>query len=135
MLLKLKGKLNRDLLGELTRFAVCGVANTATCFVLLFVLTSVDLNVWLASFFSYGIATVQSFFLNKSWTFRAAKTSSQFTQFVLLNVVSALVFSSLTDCLTSIITLFPAAVFATGVSMLVNFVAMKLIIFKKAAHV
>lgn len=107
---------------------------------------------------SFSIATTNSYFLNKHWAFEDASKgqSKQFSIFLLVSVLGAALntavlkfsvtlfpsaFASLSHLITLILplsvwnsidlTLNLAKVFATGVSLVWNFVGYKLFVFKK----
>jgi len=56
---------------EKYRFGVVGVANTAIDFGILFLLVHLGLNEILANYISTGCAFIFSFFVNRSFTFKA----------------------------------------------------------------
>src|SRR3546814_11937675 len=87
----------RAIIGEIIRFGIAGVLNTSWCLAILFVLhEKLHVNLWLASFTGYAVATVHSFLLNKYWTFSGdhqTRGAAQFIAFVALNIAGSAMFS------------------------------------------
>lgn len=97
---------------QFLRFGIVGVGNTATTLLVVWLLHSqARLPVWQASAIGYAVGTMQSYFLNRLWTFstEAAGTriAPQATAFVAVNIVCGLVFTALNAGLA---TLMPLAV-------------------------
>ncbi|HHY44335.1 MAG TPA: GtrA family protein [Firmicutes bacterium] len=77
--------------GRFVRFGITGALNTAVDFGLFYVLAHVlGVNVYLSQFLSYSAATVNSYIINKRWTFRQKDpyTEAEFARFVAVNVAS-----------------------------------------------
>lgn len=127
--------VRRALLGEITRFGIAGVLNTGWCLAILFLLhEKFHVNLWIASFTGYAIATVHSFVLNKYWTFSGQHRSSshvQFIAFVVMNVIGSGIFSSGVNLLTPLVGLTLGSLISTGVTMVFNFLGARLFVFRK----
>ena len=120
--------LDRQIVRQGLRFCVVGVANTVTCLAIVWSLRDgAGLPVWLASAAGYVVATVQSYVVNRAWTFggggeAAVPVGAQVLRFVVLNVVTGLLFTALTSVmepglgvrLASLVALVPV----TGLSFL-----------------
>ncbi len=123
----------RRLIAQFARFGVVGVANTAMCYAVLFLLHDrLELPVWLASAVGYGVATVQSFLLNRAWTFagtRRAQVARQATTFIAVNVICGLVFVGLNSLLITIVPLAAATVLAMTVIVVLSFTLNRLLVF------
>jgi len=94
--------MDSSLIRQGVRFCVVGVANTLTCLAIVWGLRDgAGVPVWLASAAGYVAATVQSYFVNRSWTFgggeAAVPVGGQMVRFVGLNVVIGGLFSALTS--------------------------------------
>ena len=74
---------------EKYRFGVVGVANTAIDFGILFLLVHLGLNEILANYISTGCAFVFSFFVNRSFTFKAkgGNVAKQFAVFLVVTMI------------------------------------------------
>jgi putative flippase GtrA len=97
--------LDRPIVRQGLRFCVVGVANTLTCLAIVWSLRDgAGLPVWLASAAGYAVATVQSYVVNRSWTFggggaAAVPVGAQMVRFVLLNLLTGLAFTALTTAM------------------------------------
>ena len=83
--------LRRPWLRQATRFALVGILNTAVDAGLYFLLTRwlgfAELKI-LAKAVSYSVAVLNSYFWNRSWTFRSRETQvSTFLPFVVANLL------------------------------------------------
>lgn len=116
------------------RFAIVGVLNTATTLVIIAVLRELaGAPVWLASGVGYAVGTVQSYLLNRGWTFGAraggAPVAAQFSRFVAVNVVLGLVFSALNEVLARQFTLVAATLLTMLVVVPLSFLLMRSFVF------
>lgn len=142
-----KGFLKRPLTQQLVRYAVTGVLNTAIDFILLFILLRITGITEGAALFglnivSFSVATTNSYFFNKYWTFknRSRQQATQFSQFFVVSIIGAFINSGLVALIASNIDpLFGvsqetwallAKVVATGASLIWNFLGYKLIVFR-----
>jgi putative flippase GtrA len=141
--LKIGKKLN--VLWQFTKFAEVGVLNTAIDFGILNILlrlagvTSGPLILFLNAI-SFSTATINSYYWNRSWVFKGAKTHDFITFFAVtligLSINSAIVFILTTFVDPIFVTnkahwANVAKALATGVSLFWNFVGYRLIVFKK----
>lgn len=131
---------------EKLRFAVVGGANTALDFAVLFFLVFLGLDKIAANFISTSTAFVFSFFVNKSFTFKATtvvgkrKQLKQFGLFLGISIIALWVIQPLIIvAVTSLLgpfgindaaTLFIAKIIATIGSMIWNFILYKRFVFK-----
>jgi putative flippase GtrA len=136
------------IIGQIFRFAVVGGINTAVDWVILFGLTKatgiyegnglIPLNT-----ISFTAAVINSYLLNKKWTFKDNDTSNvgkKFSSFLLVSIVGALINTAVLRIvstnidpmfdLSQEIWLFVAKAAATGVGLAWNFVGYKLFVFK-----
>lgn len=75
------------------KFAVVGITNTLVDFIIFIIFINVfHLNDLVSQTISYGCGVLNSFFMNKLWTFKEHKTKessiNQFGKFVLTNAIS-----------------------------------------------
>ena len=83
------------------RFLVAGAINTVVSYLLFYVLIIIGLYYVVASIFSYTIATLVSYFLNKSWVFGKRENSlTLISWFVVINLSS--LFNKATIAMTKI---------------------------------
>ena len=156
---------NSQLVRQVFRFVVVGFINTALDFIVLNVLSKItgigahDAKIIFLNIVSFSVATTNSYFLNKYWSFgdtSSADRSRQFTIFLGVSVVGALVntavlrssvafapnlLSWIAHIITVVLplsfwskidmTLNLAKVLATAVSLVWNFVGYKLLVFRK----
>lgn len=127
----------RALLGQAVRFGAVGFLNTAIDFLLFTLALKVFLLPELISqAIGYGGGVVNSFFVNRVFTFRARHVRSvgAFALFVLVNLislgVSLLVMYGLREALP--IGVYPAKVIATVFAWGINFAGSRWLVFGKA---
>lgn len=75
---------------RITRFCIVGLLNTTVFFLLFFLFFNIiSLNYLLSSTIAYLLATVNSFMINRSWTFESyGEKNKKFIKFVIVNLVS-----------------------------------------------
>ncbi len=134
---------------QFAKFIIVGGINTAIDFLVL------NTEMWLTGIhdgfsmiilnsISFSIATINSYFMNKRWTFEDKKKQSEsvkFSQFLIVSVIGMIINSGVVYILTTeiqpIAGINPqlwangAKLVATGVSLVWNFVGYKLWVFKK----
>jgi len=138
---------------QFSKFIVVGGVNTGIDFAVLNVLMYVtNVNSGPTLFFlnciSFSVAVVNSYYMNRRWTFKEAaaglgdkKPAVQFSQFFAVSVIGIIINGAI---LTGITTFIPAPfgigaqlwaniakLFATGASLVWNFIGYKLFVFKK----
>jgi putative flippase GtrA len=134
---------------QIFSFAVIGVGNTLLDFIILNILlwtTQIFSGPWLFIFnvISFSIATTNSYYWNKRWTFKNKskdKTPVLFSQFFIVSIIGAAINSTtvyliatytdpilgLSDGLWANV----AKIIATALSLIWNFLGYKFIVFKK----
>ncbi len=140
---------NPVFLKQFLKFVVVGIINTAVDFLVLnleIVLTGITEGpaLFALNAISFGIATTNSYFLNKYWTFKDKTQKAQgtkFAQFLIISIIGAIINSSIVYLgATFIEPLFGLSpqlwanvvkIFATGASLIWNFLGYKFIVFKK----
>ena len=99
--------------------------NTAVDLTLFFILSSVGINYWLAQAFSYSGGVINSYLLNRQWTFQVAekKNRREFSRFLLVNLITLILTSSLLKMGLQLAgwSLVTSKFAATGGGMLVNY--------------
>lgn len=131
--------LNRKNLLQLLRFCVVGIGNTAVDLGVFFALNFAGVPYLIAQVLAYSAGVVNSFVLNRKWTFRVeGKTNwGEMSGFLMVNLSSLLLSSLLLFILydTCHMQLWISKLAATGLCMLVNFTASRLWVFnvRKAA--
>lgn len=139
----------KKLIKQFSKFVIVGFVNTGIDFAVLnaeMALTGIASGkaMFLLNAISFSIATTNSFFLNKHWTFQSKeseKSGVKFSQFLGVSIVGIVINSAIVFALTTymppIMGLSPklwanaAKVFATGISLVFNFVGYKFWVFKK----
>jgi putative flippase GtrA len=145
-----KGRLAR-LAKQFSKFIVVGGINTAIDIAALnvqMVLTGISSGPWLILFntVSFALAVTNSYFLNKYWTFEdkrhdAKEDTVKFSQFFGVSIVGAGINSGVVYGFTALIPpMFGLSqllwtnvgkLFATGISLIWNFIGYKLWVFKR----
>lgn len=120
---------------QLLIFALVGLVNTGVHFlVFLLLLRGVGLPVLLASAVGYVAGMVNSYFMNRIWTFRVTRsaTKKEFLRFAAVNLVSLLINLSVLSLLTESAGFSPEAgqVGAIVASLAANFAGNKWWAFK-----
>ena len=134
---------------QFSKFVVIGVVNTGVDFLILnleMFLTGISKGPYMLvqNAVSFSIATVNSYFFNKYWTFQDKSNKDKgkkFSQFIGVSIIgvainSLIVFSITTYVppmfgISSVLWANLAKVAATGISLIWNFVGYKFWVFKK----
>ena len=137
------------LAGQFLRFAVVGVINTSINFAVLNILSyitgiSKGSGVIPLAVFAFAVATANSYLLNKHWSFRDqshADAGKKFSLFLIVSIIGAGINSGTVYLITTHISpifglsahlwLNVAALAATGISLIWNFIGYKLFVFNK----
>lgn len=134
---------------QLAKFVVVGGINTGIDFLVLNIemfLTNITSGPWMfvLNTVSFSVATINSYFFNKYWTFQDKTEQNQpfqFSQFLVISVIGI----SINGAIVYLITTFIPPIFginpqlwanlakvaATGASLIWNFLGYKFIVFKK----
>lgn len=121
-------------LKQLIKFSLVGVVNTAIDFVVFTLLTLTGLVPVLCNIISYSCGVINSYFLNRGWTFekKGKNSISEFMKFVIVNLLSlgasTLVLYLLND--TYSINVYLSKLMATFASLVINFLGSKFVVFK-----
>jgi len=147
MLEKLTEKF--PIIKQLVRFVVVGVINTGIDFLILNILmfsTKITSGSGMITqnAISFGLATINSYYLNKAWTFGdkdKKKGGIKFAQFLTVSligiVINTVIVYSFTTSLEPMFGVSPqiwanvGKILATGISLVWNFLGYKFIVFKK----
>jgi len=129
----------RAMAPQFARFALVGVANTATTYVAMWLLHAVlGVSVGLASGSGYVIGAVQGFLLSRFWTFSQHEhgaVAPQVLGFALVNLLCAALFSQLVVLLDKWLALPLATVAATALVIPVSFVLYRWWVFRHRGDV
>ncbi|HEY8889734.1 MAG TPA: GtrA family protein [Clostridium sp.] len=132
----LNGKLK-----HLTRFSLVGIANTLIDF-LIFTLFNgfIGLNYIGSQIIGYSFGVVNSFVLNKKWTFSTTKsnkkTKNELFQFIVVNLISLLItLITMNFLIKSLnINVYISKIIVTFVAQISNFLSYKLWVFHPAVN-
>lgn len=134
---------------QLAKFVVVGGLNTGIDFLVLNIemfLTGITSGPWMLimNSVSFSVATVNSYYFNKYWTFQDKNAQSQtfqFSQFLIISIIGISINGGVVYLITTFIPpmfgIGPqlwanlAKVAATGLSLIWNFLGYKFIVFKK----
>ncbi|MCF8889145.1 GtrA family protein [Priestia megaterium] len=115
------------------KFALVGVVNTLIDFVVYALLTTIGVNYILAQWISYSAGILNSYVMNRKWTFERKEKSSkrEVISFVIVNLITL----SLTSFLLTVlynkwgISLLISKLLITIASVGINFIGTKLFVF------
>ncbi|HEY6643340.1 GtrA family protein [Povalibacter sp.] len=115
---------------QLLIFAIIGLINTAVHFlVFLLLMRAFDVPILVASALGYGAGVINSYLMNRLWTFRSAAraTAAEFLRFIIVNLVSLATNLTVLKYLTAVVGLAPepAQLGAIVASLGVNFIGSK----------
>jgi putative flippase GtrA len=141
--------LKFPILKQLIKFVIVGSINTGIDFAVLnieMILTGITSGpgMLVLNSISFSVATTNSYFMNKRWTFEdkdAEKSGVKFSQFLAVSIVGIIINGGIVYLITSftnpLFGLSPqlwanvAKLFATGISLIWNFIGYKFFVFKK----
>jgi putative flippase GtrA len=141
--------LKFPILKQLIKFVIVGGINTGIDFAVLnieMILTGIASGpgMLVLNSISFSVATTNSYFMNKRWTFEdkgAEKSGVKFSQFLAVSIVGIIINGGIVYLITSFTTplfgLSPqlwanvAKLLATGISLIWNFIGYKFFVFKK----
>lgn len=121
------------------RFCITGGVNTAVDFITFSLMIYFGFNYTICQTAGYSAGTLNSYILNKFWTFNSSKvdkkTSKEFTQFIVVNLVS---FSATLLGLKILnatlgINIYVAKVIVIVIGQAINFLGYRLWVFRKEA--
>ncbi len=118
------------------RFVIVGVINTGINYLVFNGLCKlVGINYTISYAIGYAAAIINSFILNKVWTFgnrENKKTTYQFIQFVIINIISLCVSTGgLVVCVKYLgLTKSIGFMIAISISLMINYICFKLWVFK-----
>ncbi|MBP8083471.1 MAG: GtrA family protein [Spirochaetes bacterium] len=119
---------------KIFRFCIVGFANTAVFSLLFYVLFNLlEVNYLIATTLSYFIATLNSFFLNRNWTFKQKSGNlSKLPKFILLNIFSASINSLSMFILVDHLhfPVWPSQVLTICLTLIINYTVNRFYIFK-----
>ncbi len=129
---------------QFIKFGLVGVMNTAVDFLVYALLTWFGVQYLVAQVFSYSAGTMNSYVVNKLWTFGGKGTAGEenrkagrvdkgeFARFVLVNIGTLLLSIALLYVLKTGLSLHPliAKIGVTAVTVVVNYIGSKLWVFR-----
>lgn len=140
----------KRLIKQFSKFVIVGGINTGIDFLVLNILmylTGIESGpeLFLLNSISFSVAVINSYFMNKRWTFQDKTKTEQepikFSAFFIISIIGLIINGLILTSITSYIpalfglssTLWAniAKLMATGVSLVWNFIGYKLFVFKK----
>lgn len=131
----MRGLATRQGLAQFMRFGLVGAANTALTTGLVWLLAP-RLGVTVASAVGYAAGVLQSFVLNRIWTFGNTRTAGsgrwagEAARFVLVNIGCGALFSGVTTLAAPHIGLLAATVAGVALVTPVGFILNRLVVFR-----
>ena len=117
------------------KFGLVGSLNTIIDFIVFAILTSVGANFLVAQILSYSCGLLNSYFVNRTWTFKQTKKASmgEFMRFLAVNVVTLSITLYLLDLFYTKqgMNLFLSKLLVTAIGTIVNFIGTKMLVFTK----
>jgi putative flippase GtrA len=117
------------------KFAIVGVVNTSIDFIVYALLTWFSLNYIIAQCISYSAGVLNSYMLNRKWTFaRTGKGSKrEFFTFIGVNLITLVITSFLLTVFYQWlgISLLISKLLVTGISVGINYIGTKTFVFTK----
>ena len=134
--MKLKQLMQSEEVVKFLKFGVTGVLNTAVDFLIYTLLvTFAGANIFLSQVLGYACGTLNSYVINRSWTFRSKKKffSGEMVKFIVVNLITLAVSLLVMGWLTSILDLGKILLKlpVTGVTIILNFLLSRLWVFKE----
>lgn len=129
--------LDQDEIKRMTKFAVTGIGNTVVDYVIYSLLAVLlGVNVYLAQFCGYAAGMLNSYLINRSWTFQTKHRffSLQLVKFVIVNLITLAVSMLMLKILIDFVgfSLLLAKLPTIGVTIVLNFVLSRLWVFRQA---
>ncbi|MDP4161330.1 MAG: GtrA family protein [Bacillota bacterium] len=117
---------------EFLKFSLVGAVNTGVDFTVFTVLTNLGVLILVAQCISYTCGVLNSFLLNRTWTFRGcAQSSKSFLRFLLLNLGTLIVTYILLVYFHNNLglSILFSKLLATSVSLFINFTGSRFLVF------
>lgn len=117
---------------EFLRFCLVGTVNTGIDFIVFALLSHLGVLLLLAQIVSYTCGIFNSFLLNRKWTFQAKRRSlRQLPRFLTLNLCTlSITYGLLVYFHDQLVwSVFVSKLLATGVSLVINFMGSRLLVF------
>jgi len=134
--LNIKNVILNGKLKHLTRFSLVGVANTLIDFLIFTIFNGfIGLNYIGSQIIGYSFGVVNSFVLNKKWTFSTTrsnkKTKNELFQFIIVNLISLIITLITMNFLVKSLNLnvYISKIIVTFVAQISNFLSYKLWVF------
>lgn len=133
---EIKNRLFSHKISELFRFGSVGVINTLMDFTVFSIMVyTLSVNIAVSQAVGYGCGVVNSFIMNKSWTFKAGQqknTTLQFAAFLVINAISLGISSLLIGFFVNhtSISVLMAKLIVTLITQTINYVGYKMVVFK-----
>ena len=120
---------------KLIKFGITGVMNTAVDFIVFLLLTHSGINIYLSQTISYGCGMLNSYIVNRSWTFKAKGRffGGQMVRFTAANLTLMVLSVGLMWVFTVQLGFakIVAKLFTTAIIMLAGFAVNRLWVFKE----
>lgn len=120
---------------EFIKFSIVGAINTVVDFGVFSLLLTNGCPILMSQIISYGCGTLNSFIMNRLWTFKENKSNeySEPLKYVVANVATLIFVSVLILFLINLVHLpiFIAKVICTGFGMVINFISSKFWVFQR----
>ena len=126
---------NKKTIIQAAKFLIVGGVNTAIDFGVLYILVYFGMPASNAKLISYPCGVINSYFMNRGWTFKQKQKKSvlEVAKFVVVNIIAYGVNAGIFNiCITTFaVDMFIANCIATIFSLVVNFFGNKIFVFNK----
>ncbi len=127
--------MKNQTLVEFIKFSIVGAINTVVDFGVFSLLLTKACPVLLSQIISYGCGMLNSFIMNRSWTFKENKRNeySEPLKYIVANVATLILVSVLILLFINLVHLpvLMAKVISTGIGMIFNFMSSKFWVFQR----
>jgi putative flippase GtrA len=125
-------------MSAMLKFGFVCLLNTGVDFAVFTVLTLWDVPLLIAQCLSYACGVLNSFIMNRSWTFQhRGQYRGQLIKFIAVNLLTMLITYGLMVLLNRYAgwSMLFSKLIATGMSLIVNFAGSRLWVFRESSHI
>ncbi|WP_283153702.1 GtrA family protein [Guptibacillus hwajinpoensis] len=86
----IKSLLTKNKSNKFVKFGITGIINTVVDLIVFFLFSSIGMTYWIAQSISYSSGVVNSYMVNRKWTFQQSgkRNRNEFSRFVAVNLIT-----------------------------------------------
>ncbi|MBF0705836.1 GtrA family protein [Guptibacillus hwajinpoensis] len=86
----IKSLLTKNKSNKFVKFGITGIINTVVDLIVFFLFSSIGMTYWIAQSISYSSGVVNSYMVNRKWTFQQTgkRNRNEFSRFVAVNLIT-----------------------------------------------